>query len=111
MSIEHLALVSKKIVPIFWISTACELVINAYIWDHRVQGEMACVSLCKPNKKQGLGNNNNNTVSDSFEPMDCSLPSSSVHGILQEEYWSRLPIPPPGDLHDAGGLRFSVKKK
>lgn len=28
MSIEHLALVSKKIFPIFRISTACELVIN-----------------------------------------------------------------------------------
>ena len=31
-------------------------------------------------------------------PMDCSLPGSSVHGILQQEYWSGLPFPPPGDL-------------
>ena len=32
-------------------------------------------------------------------PMDCSLPGSSVHGILQEEnYWSGLPFPSPGDL-------------
>ena len=30
--------------------------------------------------------------------MDCSLPGSSVHGILQQEHWSRLPCPPPGDL-------------
>ena len=22
------------------------------------------------------------------EPMDCRLPGSSVHGILQQEYWS-----------------------
>ena len=29
-------------------------------------------------------------------PMDYSLPGSSVHGILQEEYWSGLPCPPPG---------------
>ena len=30
--------------------------------------------------------------------MDCSLPSSSVHGILQERILERLPCPPPGDL-------------
>ena len=30
--------------------------------------------------------------------MDCSRPGSSVHGILQQECWSGLPCPPPGDL-------------
>ena len=25
------------------------------------------------------------------DPMDYTLPGSSVHGILQEEYWSVLP--------------------
>ena len=34
------------------------------------------------------------------EPMDCSLPGSSVHGILQARIWSGLPFPPPGDLPD-----------
>ena len=29
------------------------------------------------------------------DPMDCSLPGSSVHGILQQEYWSGLPFPSP----------------
>ena len=33
-------------------------------------------------------------------PMDCSPPGSSVHGILRQEYWSGLPCPPPGDLPD-----------
>ena len=33
-------------------------------------------------------------------PVDCSLTGSSVHGILQQEYWSRLPCSPPGDLPD-----------
>ena len=33
-----------------------------------------------------------------YDPMDCSLPGSSVHGILQAKYWSGLPCPPPGDL-------------
>ena len=36
-------------------------------------------------------------------PMICSLPGSSVHGILpRQEYWSGLPCPPPGDLPDPG---------
>ena len=34
--------------------------------------------------------------------MNCSLPGSSVHGILQARYWSGLPCPPPGDLLDLG---------
>ena len=35
-------------------------------------------------------------------PMDCSPPSSSVHGISRQEYWSGLPFPPPGDLPNPG---------
>ena len=34
--------------------------------------------------------------------MDCSLPGSSFHGILQQEFWNGLPCPPPGDLPDPG---------
>ena len=44
--------------------------------------------------------------------MDCSLPGSSVHGILlqaslsmgfsSQEYWNGLPCPPPGDLPNPG---------
>ena len=35
------------------------------------------------------------------DPMDCSLPGSSVHGFSSQEYWSQLPfllqgIPKPG---------------
>ena len=36
------------------------------------------------------------------DPVDCSLPGSSVHGILQARYWSGFPCPPPGDLPDPG---------
>ena len=43
------------------------------------------------------------------DPMDCSLPSSSVYGILQEEYWSGLPWPLPGDLPDAGVQPASLR--
>ena len=34
--------------------------------------------------------------------MDCSLPGSSVHEISKHEYWSALPCPLPGDLHNPG---------
>ena len=30
--------------------------------------------------------------------MDCSPPGSSVHGIIQQEYWSGVPFRFPGDL-------------
>jgi len=36
------------------------------------------------------------------DPMDCSLPGFSVHGIFQAEYWSGVPFPSPGDLPDPG---------
>jgi len=35
-------------------------------------------------------------------PMNHSPPGSSVHGILQAEYWSGLPFPSPGDLPHPG---------
>ena len=34
--------------------------------------------------------------------VDCSTPGSSVHGISQAEYRSRLPFPSPGDLSNPG---------
>ena len=37
-------------------------------------------------------------MSYSCDPMDCSPPSSCVHGISRQEYWSGLPFPSPGDL-------------
>ena len=36
------------------------------------------------------------------DPMDCSPPSSSVHGLSRQEYWSGLPFPSPGDLPNLG---------
>ena len=32
------------------------------------------------------------------DPMNCSLPDSSLHGISPQEYWSGLPFPFPGDI-------------
>ena len=36
------------------------------------------------------------------DAMDCSLPSCSVHGILQAGILSGLSYSPPGDLPDPG---------
>ena len=36
------------------------------------------------------------------DPMDCSLPDSSVCGIFQQEYWSGLPFLSPVDLPNPG---------
>ena len=37
-----------------------------------------------------------------LDPMSCSLPSSSVHGILQARILEWVAMPPPGVLPDAG---------
>ena len=34
--------------------------------------------------------------------MDCSPPGFAVYGILQEVYWSELPLPSPEDLPNPG---------
>ena len=36
------------------------------------------------------------------DPMDCSLPGFSVHGIFQARVLSRLPFPSPGNLPNPG---------
>ena len=36
------------------------------------------------------------------DPMDYSLPGSSIRGFSRQEYWSGLPFPSPGDLPDPG---------
>ena len=36
------------------------------------------------------------------DPMDCSPPGSSVHGVLQERVLEWVAVPPPGDLPDPG---------
>ena len=36
------------------------------------------------------------------DPMDCSLPDSSVHWIIQARKLEWLPCPPPGDLPNPG---------
>ena len=47
-------------------------------------------------------------LSNSLWLMGCRPPGSSVHGILQEEYWSGLSCPPTGDLPDPGTEPISL---
>ena len=37
-----------------------------------------------------------------WDPMDCSPPGSSVHGILQARYWNGWLCPSPGDFPYSG---------
>ena len=37
-------------------------------------------------------------VTNSLDPVNCSLPGSSAHGIFRNEYWSGLSFPSLGDL-------------
>ena len=36
------------------------------------------------------------------DPMDCSLPGTSIHRFPKQEYWNGLPFPSPGGLPDPG---------
>ena len=36
------------------------------------------------------------------DPIDCSPPGSSAHGIFKAKYWSGLPFSSPGNLRDPG---------
>ena len=54
--------------------------------QHRVESEIEVAQSCL-------------TLSD---PLDCSQPSSSIHGIFQARIWSGSPFPSPEDLPDPG---------
>ena len=41
-------------------------------------------------------------------PMDCSPPGSSVHGILQARILARVAFPAPGDLPNSGMVISSL---
>ena len=43
------------------------------------------------------------------DPVDCSPPGSSLHGILQARILEWLPWPPPGDLPNPGIDPVSLK--
>ena len=63
-------------------------------------GDSSNDELCAPNDGVCLAAQSCPTL---CEPMDYSLPGSSVHGDSpRQEYWSGLPCPAPGDLPNPG---------
>ena len=44
------------------------------------------------------------------DPMDCSLPGSSIHGIFQAKYWSRVLLSSPFDFMDHNKLWKILKE-
>ena len=54
-----------------------------------------CLFQCMKVKSENEVAQSGPTLSD---PMDCSPPGSSVHGISRQEYWSRVPFPSPGNF-------------
>ena len=52
---------------------------------------MACVHAESPKSCPAL-----------YDPMDNSLPGFSVYRLVRQEYWSRLPFSPLGDIPNQG---------
>ena len=75
---------------------------------HRRQPTRLCLPWDSPGKNTGLGCHfllqcmnvkSESEVAQSCptpsDPMDCSPPGSSVHGISRQEHWSGVPLPSP----------------
>ena len=61
--------------------------------DQKLCVEASCVCVCLDAQSHAAP----------CDPMDYSLPGSSVNGgFSRREYWSGLPCPPPGDIPNPG---------
>ena len=78
------------------------------VWPHRWQPTRLPRPWDSPGKNTGVGchfllqcmkvkseSEVNQLCPTLTDPMDCSLPGSSVHGFSRQEYWSGLPLPSP----------------
>ena len=65
----------------FWSSFEAQFVCQNLVISHAAAAKslQSCSALC--------------------DPIDSSLPGSTVPGILQQEYWSGLPLPSP--MHES----------
>ena len=47
------------------------------------------------------------------DPMDCSPPGASVHGISRQEYWSGVPLPSPllSVIHTKQKITLGISKR
>ena len=70
-------------------------------------GEVRCSMSCEKKKKKAIirqvpSGGNHQVVSNSCNPVDCSPPGSSVHGILQARILEWVAILSPGALPHPG---------
>ena len=72
-------------------------VMSDSLWTHGLQhARLLCTSLSPSDSEVAQ------SCPTLCNPMDYRLPSSIVHGIFQQEYWSGLPFPSPEDLSNPG---------
>ena len=64
----------------------CQMTLQQEVASHLILEKWSCSVVCNSSRSHGL----------------YSLPGPSIHGIFQQEYWSRLLFPSPGDLPDPG---------
>ena len=78
------------------------------VQPHRQQPTRLCRPWDSPGKNTGVGchfllqcikEKSESEVAQSrrtlSDPMDCSLPGSSIHGFSRQEYWCGVPLPSP----------------
>ena len=95
-------------------AAASASVVSDSVWPHRWQPTRLPRPWDSPGKNTGVGCHfllqcmkvkSESEVAQSCptlsDPMDCSTPGSSVHGISQK-HWSGLPSPSPEDLPNPG---------
>ena len=72
----------------------------------QVLGYLPCALLCNPNPEHynGGGGLVTKWYLTFWDPMDCSPPDSSVHGIFQARILEWLPFPSPRNLSNLGLL-------
>ena len=89
-------------------AAAVTSVVSDSVRPHRRQPTRLCHPWDSPGKNTGVGCHfllqcmkvkRESEVARSYptlsDPMDCSLPGSSVHGFSKQEYWSGVPLPSP----------------
>ena len=92
-------------------------VVSDSVWPHRQQPTRFLCPWDTLGKNTGVGchfllqcmkvKSKSEVTQSLSDPMDCSLPGSSIHGIFQagfprQKQWSGLPFPSPWDLPDSG---------
>ena len=89
---------------------------KGHLGDHIVQTYHFMRTKLRPRNRKLLAQENEKSESVSYsvestlcDPMDCSPPGSSAHGILQARILEWVAILPPGELPNPGIRTWSLK--